>query len=476
MEKKKKRESAEERLKRVYRQRMMIGAAGLILCLYLLGVFWHVFHFQRNTVINGVSVGGKSTAGAAAAFQKAADSYSLSVIDLDGNVSTLEDPELNMTVEETDGIRSVLKAQSAWNWLIGGFIKKSVDVDVKSSYNEEVMDSFLVSLDALNAENMTAPTDASLQEQDDGSVVITPETEGTELDIASAKAGIRAAAGGYRREVHLSDYQIHPSVYRDDEGLNRRLEAWNGYLESAGLSFAMPGGNVTLDQKTIASLLHDDGAEVTVSYSMVADLMAEWKDTYNTYAHKFTFHTTNGDDVTIMPWGDYGYQLDEEGTAQSLISCLKGRDHGTHEASWFQKGNSLDNMGLGGDYVEVSIEDQHIWIYRDGEMVLDTDVVTGNPNPDEKGKNRETYLGCYSVKNKMEDVTLGTLDVQGYESPVDYWIPFNGGEGFHDAPWRDSFGGSIYLTNGSHGCVNCPPEVMGTIYKTIEVGDPVVIY
>ena len=55
-------------------------------------------------------------------------------------------------------------------------------------------------------------------------------------------------------------------------------------------------------------------------------------------------------------------------------------------------------------------------------------------------------------------------------------MPFNGGIGLHDAKWRNKFGGDIYKTSGSHGCVNCPPELAKTIFENIEAGTPVVCY
>ena len=103
--------------------------------------------------------------------------------------------------------------------------------------------------------------------------------------------------------------------------------------------------------------------------------------------------------------------------------------------------------------------------------MLTTPVVTGLP---ENG--RDTFKGCYSIKYKEEHATLGTLDTQGYASAVDFWMPFNEGEGLHDAPWRTDFGGDIYQSDGSHGCVNIPKEVMGTLFAAAFEGEPVVVY
>ena len=46
----------------------------------------------------------------------------------------------------------------------------------------------------------------------------------------------------------------------------------------------------------------------------------------------------------------------------------------------------------------------------------------------------------------------------------------------HDATWRSSFGGNIYKTNGSHGCINLPLSVAKTIYETVNKGYAVLVY
>ena len=126
---------------------------------------------------------------------------------------------------------------------------------------------------------------------------------------------------------------------------------------------------------------------------------------------------------------------------------------------------------IGSSYVEVSIEHQHAWVYIKGKLKLETDCVTGVPN-----KERMTHPGCHHIVAKQRDRYLGTMAVQGYHTHVDYFMPFNGGEGLHDAPWRGAFGGSIYKSGGSHGCVNLPPAMAAQIYDLVFVGMPVIVY
>ena len=72
--------------------------------------------------------------------------------------------------------------------------------------------------------------------------------------------------------------------------------------------------------------------------------------------------------------------------------------------------------------------------------------------------------------------TNATLRGADYETPVAFWMPFNGNIGMHDATWRKTFGGSIYKMNGSHGCINLPYSVAEKIYNTIDQGYAVLVY
>ena len=119
--------------------------------------------------------------------------------------------------------------------------------------------------------------------------------------------------------------------------------------------------------------------------------------------------------------------------------------------------------------MEISIAAQRMWVYRDGQCIVDTPVVTGNPS-----RGWDTPAGgAWGVDARISPYTLTGQD---YNSDVTYWLPFNGNVGIHDADWRSSFGGSIYKTNGSHGCVNTPVSAMKTVYENVQIGYPIVVY
>ena len=119
------------------------------------------------------------------------------------------------------------------------------------------------------------------------------------------------------------------------------------------------------------------------------------------------------------------------------------------------------------DFVEVSLVEQKLWLFKNGNLILETDVVTGRQN-----STRETPKGSYSIKTKTRNRTLRG---PGYEAFVSYWMPFYKGYGLHDANWRRRFGSNIYARNGSHGCINIPPRFAPVVYNNVEVGTTVII-
>ena len=118
-----------------------------------------------------------------------------------------------------------------------------------------------------------------------------------------------------------------------------------------------------------------------------------------------------------------------------------------------------------------------MWYIVNGAVVLETDVVTGKPTPD-----RVTPTGVYSILELKRNKTLtGTINPATgkpiYQTPVDYWMRVTWtGVGFHDATWQSAFGGTIYQTNGSHGCVNLPPAAAKTIYDNMEERMAIILY
>lgn len=455
----------------VRRQRIILGAAAVLAVLYLARSFYYTGHFESRSFVNGVDVSGLSLKEAAEKLYTAGDHYSLTVKGLDGAEETIRDPALAVRVTDTSNVKNALSEQKAFAWVTENLRRKTYQVELSMEVDEEVLKQDVSSLKMLDASAMEPPEDASLSETEDGTYEIVPEKLGTTIDVEKAENAVTEAVKAGRSEVDLAPCRILPTVLQNDENLLKRKSEWNDFLSAAGLTYEISGTTEILDGPVIASLLEDDGETVDISYALVADLMAKWRERHNTYKHKFNFRTHSGETVEINPNGDYGFELDEKDTAEDLIARIRAHDTGTYRVQYYHEPPYTGNNGLGDTYIEISIDDQHVWLWKDGEVLVETDVVTGLPT-----NGRYTYTGCYELKDKQTNVVLGSIDLQGYASEVNYWLPFNKTEGLHDAPWRDYFGGDIYLTAGSHGCVNVPEDVMAEIYEKAEVGEAVVLY
>ena len=99
---------------------------------------------------------------------------------------------------------------------------------------------------------------------------------------------------------------------------------------------------------------------------------------------------------------------------------------------------------------------------------MESDFVSGNVS-----KGYTTPPGLFGLTYKQRDATLKG---QGYASPVKFWMPFNGGIGFHDPAGEIQFGGTIYKKSGSHGCINMPYAAAKTLFENVYAGIPVICY
>ena len=182
---------------------------------------------------------------------------------------------------------------------------------------------------------------------------------------------------------------------------------------------------------------------------------------YNSTETKNTFMTSYGYEISI-PSTTYSWVLNQQATANAIRNALYAHQTQTIYPVWAQ------TAGNASTYVEISLTNQRLFLYKDGQQIMATDVVTGNT-----ALGRGTPAGYYTIKSKARNTGLRG---EGYASPVSYWMPFNGGIGLHDATWRGSFGGTIYQYDGSHGCVNMPLDKARIAYENVSVGTPVILY
>ena len=261
----------------------------------------------------------------------------------------------------------------------------------------------------------------------------------------------------------------------DDSKLVQEAEQLN-QMTSMEIVLDFGSGQEKVDRARLQGWIVKNEQDGTCSYdeAAVKQYVIDLSAKYNTEGKARTFVTTGGNTVNLTK-GDYGWRLWQDKTTESLLAAMKAGQNTTVEVTWLYKGQTHEGNEINGTYVEISITEQRMWFYKNGSLLVDTPVVTGNPNTG----HGTPAGGVWKLKDKRAPFTLtgykedGSID---YEEPVNYWMPFNGGVGIHDLTKRAAFGGDIYLTNGSHGCVNTPLEAVATIYNNIDINTPVVVY
>ena len=190
-------------------------------------------------------------------------------------------------------------------------------------------------------------------------------------------------------------------------------------------------------------------------------------DTYDTVGAERTFHATRGDIVKVEG-GIYGNLIDREAEKEYLLDAFLQKKAEIHTPVYSQMARKQGLDDIGDTYIEVDMTEQKMYYYEKGVLKLETEIVTGNMR-----RRMGTPEGVNFVYNKQKNRVLRG---PGYASPVKFWMPVKGGIGIHDAGWRKEFGGDIYQTAGSHGCINTPKDKMEELFDCVQIGTPVVMF
>ena len=459
-----------------------IGAlifVGSLLCCAVIAIaaayFYYADYFSKRffpgTIINERDVSVLEPAQVKQDIANDIVTYHLDIKELNDVTETITSEDIALAYVDDGAVDKILEEQDTKFWFLSLFGTKTYEVSTGTTYDREKAEQVVNGLSCLNPENITAPVDAQLV--DNGtSFSIQPEVEGNQLDEEKFKSMVFDALDSGETEIDVvkDDCYLHPSRRSDDENLNTRMNEYNAIL-AVNVYYVFGENTEYVNADTLRPYITDDGNHVTLSDDYARKLVYGWGQKYDTFGLAREFTTHSGEVIMLPDGGDYGWVINKDVTIADVQDAVTTQAAGERTPTFLYKAMGWDNGDITGTYVEVSISEQHLWCYHNYELVMDTDVVTGLPTSE-----RETRRGIYAIDAKKEHATLGRLDVQGYASPVDYWAPFDGGRGLHDAPWRGSFGGDIYLYDGSHGCVNIPSQNMAAIYNAIEIGNAVIIY
>ena len=261
----------------------------------------------------------------------------------------------------------------------------------------------------------------------------------------------------------------YPQFTSEEPAIVAAAEEANKYL-TPKITLQFMRATVTLSPADLSKFVKiSEDYAVSVNEEAISEYVRNATSKYSGKRMKGQFVTTYGTTLSGSRYevDYYGADLDSAALKAELTDYVTNMRSATYAAVYDEE---ADPLPFGGNYVEVNLTSQCLWVYRDGVIVTQSDIVSGSV-----AGFTHTDPGVFKIFGKVRQCTLIGPTWSSY---VEYWVPYNGGEGLHDASWRtdDEFGGDTYLYEGSHGCVNIPPANMPAIYDNVSIGTAVIVY
>lgn len=442
----------------------------LLLAVYGGGCYYFQSHFYYGTTIDGTVYGCMTEPEVCSDLIRRQSGYALTVNGRNGLTDVLEGADAGLTFDPEEELLQILGRQIVWMWPFSFFEEHVYSLTDSIRVDEEQFRKAALKLSMFQYRNMKSPEDARLSDYspEEKGYSIIPEAEGNKIRREKALEAILKAFKNQETELELTDEKFYdrPLLRADDEALIRKAEQLNAFTRMA-ITYNMHGVEATVDGDQIHEWLVEADGQISVDQEKVFAYVQELADLYDTYGKERSFTTVSGEKLTLRS-GAYGWKLDVEAEQEALLAMLNEGKSCLREPEWKKKGYVEGTSDIGTTYVEIDLGAQHLYLVEDGKVILESDFVSGNA-----ARGWSTPSGVFGLTYKTRNAVLRGAD---YATPVSYWMPFNRNIGMHDATWRGSFGGTIYKTNGSHGCINLPYNKAKEIYNFVKTNMPVICY
>ncbi len=455
---------------KVKKRAVMIAA---VIVLLLAGIYFGVAvyyqsHFLPRTTLNDMDVSGKTQEEVEAMITEEIDGYELTLKERGGKEEIIKGTEISLKPEFGTTISGKIEEQNAYKWLFSFRLAKEFEETTVVSFSRKKLKAAVKALDCMQDANQIDPKDAYCSDYTESGYQIIPEEQGSKIIEEKLLSVLAGALGGLLDSVSLEDKDCYekPKITTADTNLVNLVDTLNKYT-GARINYELGGKTEILDGSTTHTWMIVNDYQVSIDEEAVDAYATSLRTNYNTAFRGHTLKTSYGTTVTIND-GDYGWTVDKDGEKAQIIEDIKSGESIDRELVYSRRAASHGENDYGDTYVEINLTAQHLFFYKNGSLIVESDFVSGNVS-----KNYDTPTGVYGLTYKERNATLKG---ENYASDVSYWMPYCNNVGMHDASWRSSFGSNIYKTSGSHGCVNLPAYAAQKIFENIEQGDPVLVY
>lgn len=445
----------------------------LLSAYYLAGVYYRQ-SFGMGKFINGVYCTGKSiqTINDELAGQFANESIHMQ--DLYGNVYEIPLRTISYKADYTSQLKAVQNSQSVLGWGFDALSENQRTIMPDVSFSEEAFWE-VMSENGFMEHNKKDPL-VEIRKGEDGYFLY--DGRKNALNEEALFSHVTQCLQNQEFEIDVSGcYEDLP--YTEEMQQTQKIWESVNHFQKRSIVYDMGDEKITLTPSVTADFLTVEGNEIqlynnwpVVNEEGIRNFVGNLAKEFDTYGKDHVFEATRGEKITIKG-GTYGNEMDQEAEIVFLTSFYESRETdrenaANHIPAYRQTAYVRGKKDLSDTYVEVDMTNQMLYYYENGELKLSSEVVTGNMS-----KKCDTPEGVNYVYSKQKNRTLRG---PGYETFVYYWMPVNGNIGMHDATWRKEFGGEIYKTKGSHGCINLPKAKAGELYDMLTVGVPVVMF
>ena len=442
----------------------------ILLILYVILSIYFRSHYYFGTTIEGIACGGKNVEEVKGLISESMKEYSITLYEKGYRQEHISADDVNLIFADDGTIDSILEKQSGFGWLFSVFMDNNYE-GYNVSLDEDAFTNTVQSLHVMDENYVTKATSAREEfDKGTGMMVIMKERAGNKLEEDQFLDSLKKAILNRDREFDLAENDCYkqPKVTSDSKELSSKVSKMNKYCK-ASITYDFDDRTEVVDGSVICDWLYfsDDG-EVHLDESCVTNYVSELAAKYDTVGITRKFKAISGNTIEVSG-GTYGWAIDQEDEADALLSDIVEGNVVKREPDYYHIAKSRKKNDVGDTYVDVDLSAQYVYCYKDGKIITEGSCVTGNI-----GLGRGTPSGSFYIIGK--DTSTYLVGV-GYRSYVNFWMPITDtGIGLHDAPWRGSFGGSIYVYNGSHGCINLPYYLASEIYQNIEATYPVIVH
>ncbi len=458
--------------------------AVLILLLFLLTVYFVLAFYYRegfslNTWINGVYCTGKTVEEVNSELLSHTEAPNVVIVDKAGEEYTIALADVDYRADFGSALEAYRQEQNPYLWVDNVLLHSRRTLAPAVTVDGEALRRAYNALEFVQTEQGRIK-DYSLIRDTEGAYVFTDGLS-DRIDLEKAFLALKQIVENGQETLNLQEsgcyYEITP-----DESQKALRNLWKEIekFQTCDIVYCFGEERHPVTAADCASFLtaqnglpvQDEKGSFVLDEEAVMAYVQSLAEEYDGYGRTRQFHSTRGDLITIEG-GTYGSKMDQKKETAYLLEHLldSGVHTGTpqtHIPSYEREAFCYGKNDIGDTYIEVDMTEQKMYYYEKGTLKLETEIVTGNMR-----RRMGTPEGVNFVYNKQKNRVLRG---PGYASPVKFWMPVKGGIGIHDAGWRKEFGGDIYQTAGSHGCINTPKDKMEELFDYVQIGTPVVMF